>query len=94
MNKQKQRQRKRQVKQMKKRRVNLFMLDKRVKQLDSELEMSRLASEQTEDLLAALEAKVADLLAQHSAEKREMFKRNKRSFVAKLWQMLGQKGEP
>ncbi|MDE3972335.1 hypothetical protein QA264_00920 [Glaesserella parasuis] len=86
------------------RRLNLFLVEKRVRHLEGRQEVVTLDLENTHDLLTALETKVATLVAEKKA--REQAEKElqwvaypkPKSLVCRLWQwllgMLGQKGNP
>lgn len=52
---------------LRKRRVNLYRLEQRVKQLESHQEALQISTEQTADLMTALEKKVGELLEEKRA---------------------------
>lgn len=88
---------------MNKRRVNQFQLEKRVANLESkladEVELAKLNSEQINDLLSALERKVARLLRQQEKLKARIIQLEKKptqkeSLFALFKKVLCSKGNP
>lgn len=81
---------------MRKRRVNLYFLEQRVQKLEQHQEINLLDSENTADLLKALEIKVNMLVDENKRLKAQGKK--PKSLMQKMWQLiyaaLAQKGNP
>ncbi|HDL1112635.1 TPA: hypothetical protein PWU90_000795 [Mannheimia haemolytica] len=92
------------LKKMNKRRLNLFLQEKRVANLESrladEVELAKLNSEQIGDLLQALELKVNRLIRQNEKLKARVIKlekvkqTQKQGLFAMFKKVLGSKGNP
>lgn len=92
------------LKKMNKRRLNLFLQEKRVANLESrladEVELAKLNSEQIGDLLQALELKVNRLIRQNEKLKARVIKlenakqTQKQGLLAMFKKVLGSKGNP
>ncbi|HGO5816245.1 TPA: hypothetical protein ACK3JR_002164 [Mannheimia haemolytica] len=92
------------LKKMNKRRLNLFLQEKRVANLESrladEVELAKLNSEQIGDLLQALELKVNRLIRQSEKLKARVIKlekvkqTQKQGLFAMFKKVLGSKGNP
>lgn len=88
------------IKKINRRRLNNFLLQKRVAKLErnlaDEIELSRLDSEQTNDLLTELERKVEWLIKQNERLKQagEPLQTQPKGLFAWLKAVLCSKGEP
>lgn len=89
-------QRWRMSKNLRKRRVNLYLLEQRVKKLESHRELAILDSENTADLMKALEVKVNAVMDENRRLKAAG--QPPQSLLQKMWQFLhqtlSQKGQP
>lgn len=81
---------------LQKRRVNLYFLEQRVAKLESRQEIVVLDSENTQDLLHALERKVQGLIEENKRLKQaeNLQKAKNTGFRAWLWGVLSSKGNP
>lgn len=83
-------------KNTRKRRVNLYFLEQRVQKLENHREMAILDSENTQDLMKALEIKVNAIVEENKQLKAKG--QPAPSLLQRMWQMLSvalsQKGQP
>lgn len=81
---------------LRKRRVNVYLLEQRVQKLEQHKELAILDSENTADLMNALEIKVNAVVAENKRLKTQV--NASRSLWQKMWQwifsVLAQKGQP